>query len=157
MKTIFLSINGILFLAFFMLSSNLTLLGNQDSPFKGLNRDTTSPDSTILRISQADFNEKMDYYIDMMKEEEDFVEADYIEMVLIDNTYFVFMQEGNTNYRVQAHNEFLDFLKNYMEDIRKTLEATEQGCNGGFYSKKHNLCVGGTSPNEKSIYDVYAE
>lgn len=148
-KTIFLSISTMLLLAFFMLSSTSTILGS--------NNETTAiiqPDSSSIPISQHDFDDKMDYYIDLMREEADFTEEEYVEMVLIDNTYFLFIKDANPTYRVQAHNQFLDFLQNYMDDILKTLEATEQGCNGGFYSAKHDLCVGGTNPNSKSVYDV---
>ena len=151
-KSIFLSISSILFLAFFMLSANANILGNDT--------ETTAimqPDSSGIEISQHDFDDKLDYYIDLMREEADFTEEEYVEMVRIDNTYFLFIKDANPSYRVQAHNQFLDFLQHYMEDIRKTLEATEQGCNGGFYSAKHDLCVGGTNPNSKSVYKVVSD
>lgn len=112
-------------------------------------------DSSGLRISQTVFKEKMKHYTDLMKEEAEFTEEEYIEMVLIDNTYLLFMKNANPAYHVQAHNEYLDFLKYYMNDIIKRLEATEEGCNGGYYSLKHDLCVGGTEPNRQSVYDVF--
>ena len=111
-------------------------------------------DSTMVPISQNDFKEKMAYYMDMMREEAVFSIEEYIEMVLIDNTYFMFMRNSNPQYKVHTHNQYLEFLEHYMPDILKKLEATEQGCNGGFYSAKYDLCVGGTDPNSRSVYQV---
>ena len=107
-----------------------------------------------LKITYEEFNEKMSYYLDMMKEEEEFTEEEYIEMILIDNTYFMFMSNSNPHYKVNTHKEYLDFLQYYMDDILKVLGAKEQGCNGGHYSKKHNLCIAGTSPNKNSLYEL---
>ena len=83
-------------------------------------------DSNELNISIVAFKEKMNYYIDLMREEAEFTEAEYVEMILIDNTYLLFLKNGNPIYRVQAHNQYLDFLKYYMEDIIKRLEANER-------------------------------
>ncbi|BDS09604.1 hypothetical protein [Aureispira anguillae] len=134
-------------LMFFLMFLNDSLLAN--AKFE------QSVDSSGLKISKAAFKEKMSRYTDLMKEEAEFTEAEYIEMVLIDNTYLLFMKNGNPYYSVQTHNEYLDFLKYYMEDILKTLAANKEGCNGGFYSAKHDLCIGGTEPNEKSVYVVF--
>jgi len=116
-----------------------------------------NPDPRLngTRISYADFQEKMAHYIDLMREEAEFSVDEYIEMVMIDNTYFLFMRNSNPKYKVNQHNEFLDFFKQYSADIRKTLDANDQGCNGGFYSSKYDLCIGGAEPNAKSVYEVY--
>lgn len=132
--------------AFCMVYSHTTLAAS--------NKLLVKVDSNELNISLIVFNEKMNYYIDLMREEVEFTEAEYIEMILIDNTYLLFMKNGNPIYRVQAHNQYLDFLKYYMDDILKRLEANEEGCNGGFYSSKYELCIGGTEPNEKSVYTI---
>ena len=135
--------SNLLFLAFFMLS------GLSQTSAK-----VSLPDSSILQISLHDFNNKLDKYTDFMREESDFSEEEYIEMVMIDNTYTMFMRNSNPNYKVQAHKEYLDLIESYMDDIVQTLEATEQGCNGGFYSPKHELCIGGTEPSSKSMFLV---
>lgn len=144
------SIRMILVMTFLMTMNQLLLAMDQ---VKFTQESVT--DSSDLRISAAAFEEKMSYYTDLMKEEAEFTEAEYIEIVLIDNTYLLFMKQANPIYRIQLHNQYLDFLKHYIEDIYKILEADEEGCNGGFYSQKHNLCIGGTEPNEKSVYDVF--
>lgn len=109
---------------------------------------TTDP----LSITFEDFQDKLFYYLDMMKGDESFTEEEYIEMVLVDNTLFVMMSQSNPKYKVNVHKDYLDFLKEYMEDILKVLKADKQGCNGGFYSKKYDLCIGGTAPNKNSTY-----
>ncbi len=107
-----------------------------------------------LKITYEEFIEKMSYYLDMMKEDEEFTKEEYIEIILIDNTYFLFMSKSNPRYKINTHKDYLDFLQHYMEDILKVLDAKEQGCNGGFYSKKHNLCIGGTAPDKNSVYEI---
>lgn len=114
----------------------------------------SAPDSSILSLSLAAFEEKMAHYTDLMREESEFTAEEYIEIILIDNTYFLFLRNASPSYRAHAHQDYLDLLKKYMPDILKTLEANQQGCNGGYYSTKHNLCIGGTDPNMYSVYEI---
>lgn len=135
-----------------LLSSVLSVSVVDSHPYSlAVTYDTNPPE---LKLTFEEFEDKLLYYLDMMKGEESFTEDEYVEMVLVDNTYFVFMSTSDTRYKVNIHKDYLDNLKNYMDDILKVLEAKEQGCNGGFYSKKYNLCVGGTSPNKNSVYII---
>jgi hypothetical protein len=125
---------------------------NAFSVQKCVNKSNTETDP--LSISFKDFQDKLSYYLDMMKGEEVFTEEEYIEMVLVDNTLFVMMSTTDPRYKVNVHKDFLDFLKEYMDDILDVLKADKQGCNGGFYSSKHDLCISGTAPNKHSIYQI---
>ncbi len=138
----------LLIIAFFVIS----LPSNAFAVQKCGNKFHTETDP--LSISFKDFQDKLSYYLDMMKGEEAFTEEEYIEMVLVDNTLFVLMSTTDSRYKVNVHKDFLDFLKEYMDDIIEVLKADKQGCNGGFYSSKHNLCIGGTAPNKHSIYQI---
>jgi len=135
----------ILFCCFFVLSYNNNIQANTLESY---------PDSSILSLSLAEFEEKMAHYTDLMREESEFTKEEYIEIILIDNTYFLFLGNATPNYRAHAHQDYLDLLQKYMPNILKTLEANEQGCNGGHYSAKYNLCIGGTEPNSNSIYNI---
>jgi hypothetical protein len=156
MKNIFLYLCSSMLFVFFTYGNVLADSGRIiNSPyFSSGNLSDIFPAPGGLKITYEEFVEKMSYYLDMMKEDEEFTEEEYIEIILIDNTYFVFMSNSNPLYKVNTHKDYLDFLQHYMDDILKVLEATEQGCNGGFYSKKHNLCIGGTAPNKNSVYEI---
>lgn len=138
----------LLIAAFFVLNLSSNAFAIQECCNK------TYTETDPLTISFKDFQDKLSYYLDMMKGEEAFTEEEYIEMVLVDNTLFVLMSTTHPKYKVNVHKDFLDFLKEYMDDILDVLKADKQGCNGGFYSSKHNLCVGGTAPNKFSIYQI---
>lgn len=135
--------SGLLFFCFFIFNNNL-----QANPLPSY------PDSIILTLSLEEFEEKMAHYTDLMREESEFTTEEYIEIILIDNTYFLFLGHANPSYRAHAHQDYLDLLKKYMPNILKTLEANQQGCNGGHYSAKYNLCIGGTEPNSNSVYHI---
>lgn len=135
-----------------LLSSVLLVSVVNSHPYSLEFTNNTNPPE--LKLTFEEFEDKLLYYLDMMKGEEAFTEDEYVEMVLVDNTYFVFMSTSDTRYKVNIHKDYLDNLKYYMDDILKVLGAKEQGCNGGFYSKKYDLCVGGTSPNKNSVYII---
>jgi hypothetical protein len=90
--------------------------------FSSSNLSDIFPAPEGLKITYEEFNEKMSYYLDMMKEDEEFTEEEYIEMILIDNTYFLFMSNSNPLYKVNTHKDYLDFDTDYFKSI-----MTEKG------------------------------